>query len=148
MYYINTESNQYPINEGFIRSQFTNTSFPKPFVAPAPYAFVKESSKPAFDPMIEEVIEVAPVKTESGWFQAWEIKPLPAETVAANQQKAYEQRAAEIRASRNDFLKQSDWTQVDDAPVDKTAWAAYRQSLRDVPTQEGFPWDVTWPKKP
>ena len=39
-----------------------------------------------------------------------------------------------MRAIRNDLLAQSDWTQIADAPVDREAWATYRQALRDFPT--------------
>lgn len=56
--------------------------------------------------------------------------------------------AAEIRTERDAKLNESDWTQVADAPVDKTAWATYRQSLRDVPSQSGFPNEVNWPVEP
>lgn len=52
------------------------------------------------------------------------------------------------RENRNNLLKQSDWTQVADAPVDQEAWAAYRQALRDIPSQAGFPNEVTWPVEP
>ena len=58
------------------------------------------------------------------------------------------QRAASVRADRAQRLADSDWTQVADAPVDKQAWATYRQALRDVPAQAGFPWDVQWPEQP
>ena len=51
------------------------------------------------------------------------------------------------RAKRNRLLSTSDWTQVDDSPVDKSAWATYRQSLRDLPAAEGFP-DVSFPTPP
>lgn len=56
--------------------------------------------------------------------------------------------ADEVRAQRNALLVASDWTQVADAPVDQTAWAAYRQALRDVPDQDGFPASVVWPVAP
>ena len=49
------------------------------------------------------------------------------------------------RQERNALLVASDWTQVADAPVDRAAWAAYRQELRDVTSQETFPSEVTWP---
>jgi len=42
----------------------------------------------------------------------------------------------------------SDWTQTPDAPVDQQAWAEYRQELRDLPQQAGFPTEITWPVKP
>lgn len=38
-----------------------------------------------------------------------------------------------MRNMRNNLLAGSDWSQLPDAPVDKTAWAAYRQALRDLP---------------
>lgn len=53
-----------------------------------------------------------------------------------------------IRENRNSLLKKSDWTQVADAPVDQAAWAVYRQALRDITDQEGFPNEVTWPEEP
>ena len=59
-----------------------------------------------------------------------------------------EQLAAQARSERDRLLADSDWTQVADAPVDHQAWADYRQALRDVPTQAGFPTDINWPTKP
>lgn len=56
--------------------------------------------------------------------------------------------ATEAREKRNTLLTDSDWTQVADAPVDQAAWAAYRQALRDVPEQSGFPDEIVWPDKP
>lgn len=59
-----------------------------------------------------------------------------------------EQLANKIRMERNDLLSGSDWTQVADAPVDQAAWATYRQALRDITAQSGFPDSVVWPTKP
>jgi len=56
--------------------------------------------------------------------------------------------AAQARAQRNDLLVASDWTQVPDAPVDQAAWATYRQALRDITTQAGFPAQINWPEAP
>jgi hypothetical protein len=56
--------------------------------------------------------------------------------------------AAEIRTERDIKLTESDWTQVTDAPVDQAAWATYRQALRDIPDQAGFPNTINWPTKP
>jgi hypothetical protein len=53
-----------------------------------------------------------------------------------------------VRTKRNGLLKDCDWTQVSDAPVDKQAWTTYRQALRDITEQAGFPTDVIWPVKP
>lgn len=58
------------------------------------------------------------------------------------------EKAGQVRADRNTKLAECDWTQLADAPVDQAAWSTYRQALRDVPTQAGFPWDIQWPSKP
>jgi hypothetical protein len=58
------------------------------------------------------------------------------------------QKAAEARADRNTRLAVSDWTQIADSTADKTAWAAYRQALRDITAQAGFPWTIDWPAQP
>lgn len=52
-----------------------------------------------------------------------------------------------IREQRNELLAETDWTQLSDSSVAST-WTTYRQALRDVPSQEGFPYNVTWPTKP
>ena len=56
--------------------------------------------------------------------------------------------AAQVRAKRNTLLQQSDWTQVADAPANQAAWATYRQTLRDITMQSGFPENVVWPTPP
>jgi hypothetical protein len=61
---------------------------------------------------------------------------------------ANDRAAAGIRLERDAKLTQSDWTQVADAPVDQAAWATYRQALRDIPEQSGFPNEVNWPTEP
>lgn len=57
--------------------------------------------------------------------------------------------ASQVRDRRNQLLTESDWTQAADVPQSlKDAWAPYRQALRDVPQQTGFPTDIVWPTKP
>ena len=55
--------------------------------------------------------------------------------------------AKNIRDQRNQLLAETDWTQLSDSSVAST-WTTYRQELRDVPAQDGFPYSVTWPTKP
>ena len=55
---------------------------------------------------------------------------------------------AVVISDRNQRLSESDCTQMPDAKVNKDAWATYRQALRDIPEQEGFPWNVVWPSRP
>ena len=59
-----------------------------------------------------------------------------------------EELATQARINRDKLLGSSDWTQVADAPVDQAAWATYRQSLRDITDQVGFPESVDWPATP
>lgn len=62
-----------------------------------------------------------------------------------------EAEATAIRVERDRLLATTDWTQLQDAPLDDAAmvlWQGYRQSLRDVPQQEGFPGAVEWPELP
>lgn len=55
---------------------------------------------------------------------------------------------ARVRAQRNKLLAACDWTGLPDVNVDGEAWRAYRQALRDVSQQPGFPHEVTWPAPP
>jgi hypothetical protein len=57
--------------------------------------------------------------------------------------------AAEVVSQRNQLLQESDWTQLADIPqTTKDRWEPYRQALRDVTLQPGYPTTVTWPIKP
>ena len=77
-------------------------------------------------------------------------------TTAADNEAAYRARVdanagTSVRAERDKKLTDTDWTQMTDSPLsdsDKTAWATYRQSLRDLPTASGFPHTMTWPEEP
>ncbi len=69
-------------------------------------------------------------------------------------QKTFKAHADEFNArmarlERDAKLKQSDWTQMSDVPEEKrTAWAKYRQALRDLPQQTAFPNQLHWPELP
>ncbi|MGA1801490.1 tail fiber assembly protein [Rhizobium sp. HT1-10] len=52
------------------------------------------------------------------------------------------------RAQRDILLRECDWTQLDDVAINKARWATYRQALRDVTAQTGFPAKIKWPTKP
>lgn len=56
---------------------------------------------------------------------------------------------AAVKNQRKILLSESDWTQLPDVPLNtKTQWATYRQELRDITSQPGYPFDVIWPTKP
>jgi hypothetical protein len=84
------------------------------------------------------------------WFTKYILGPVftdAEEEVAYKTAKDAEQ-AKNVRTSRNDLLTKCDWTQIADSTADKPTWATYRQALRDVTVQDGFPWNVTWPEQP
>ena len=83
-------------------------------------------------------------QVDGKWFTKYSVSDLDADGIAA---KDAEQ-AKSVREQRNRLIAESDWTQLADAPVDDLAWALYRQALRDLPLQDGFPFDVTYPTKP
>ena len=78
------------------------------------------------------------------WYTKHSVADMAAEAITFTDAE----QAKSVRATRGEKLKDSDWTQVADAPVDQAAWAAYRQALRDITSQEGFPWTVEWPEQP
>jgi hypothetical protein len=90
-------------------------------------------------------IPADPANRDYAAYQAWLAEGNTPEPVP---QPTAKQQAANVRAERDALLSGSDWTQVADAPVDQAAWAVYRQALRDIPEQAGFPASVTWPTAP
>ena len=56
-------------------------------------------------------------------------------------------KAEEVRQERDQLLQQTDWMANSDVTMSDD-WRTYRQALRDIPSQEGFPNTVTWPTKP
>jgi hypothetical protein len=79
------------------------------------------------------------------WFTKFSLVDMSDEAKAA----VDTQQAASVRAERNRRLAESDWTQGKDIPDSiSTPWAAYRQELRDLTAQGGFPWDIIWPTQP
>ena len=68
------------------------------------------------------------------------------EIAARSQPMSNEDISLMARAKRNELLAQSDVYALADRITDD--WTAYRQALRDIPSQAGFPFSVTWPTKP
>jgi len=77
-------------------------------------------------------------------------------TTAAQNEAAYKaakdaEQATSVRTQRDEKLKESDWMVVkslETQSVFSPEWATYRQALRDVTAQSGFPWEVQWPEQP
>ena len=92
-------------------------------------------------------------EVEGKWYTKYILGPVFTGDTAAADEAAYKARkdaeqAANVRNSRTEKLKDSDWTQIADSTADKAVWATYRQALRDITDQAGFPWTITWPETP
>lgn len=137
---------EWPIES--LHQRFPNTSFPAPITdadLPDSVVRVHAVAPPPYNPQTHKPEQdSAPVFRNQRWELGYTL-------AALTQQEAQELATGmsqQVRAERNTRLAASDWTQVADAPVDQAAWAAYRQALRDVTAQPGFPFAVTWPATP
>ena len=71
--------------------------------------------------------------------------------LAYAKQQETDNQAQAVRDKRDKLLADTDWTQTDDAPLsseDKESVRKYRQALRDITAQSGFPQEIKWPDKP
>jgi len=129
-----------------IRSAFKNISFPSQLteehIASVGLKKITPVSPPQYD-RTKNVVEGIPELRDGEWFQVWNVTDATPEEI----EDRLNQKLFSVRAKRNELLTATDWTQLADAPVDKAAWAAYRQALRDLPEQDGFP-DVDMPVAP
>jgi hypothetical protein len=94
-----------------------------------------------YDHATEKLVSAAP-HLYDGMCCLVDVEPLTAEELQARVDTQWQV----VRTQRNQMLKDTDWTQLSDSPVDKTAWALYRQALRDI-TQQPDPFNITWPKQ-
>ena len=91
----------------------------------------------------QNLTEGTPILEGGQWTQVWLVANASAEEVAERS----EQKAQEVRRERDDILALTDWMALTDNTMTES-WATYRQALRDITSQEGFPFNVTWPNKP
>jgi hypothetical protein len=91
----------------------------------------------------QKLASVAPY-IQDGWVYTIEVQDMTEE----EKQAVTDSEAANVRAVRNKMLSECDWTQLEDSPADKLSWRSYRQELRDISSQNGFPWTVEWPVTP
>lgn len=103
-----------------------------------------EFSNPPNQQYIFNYEETVELNDNGLWQRAWIITDASEEEIYS---RTTEQ-SVKTRQLRNEKLAECDWTQLTDAPVNKAAWATYRQKLRDLTAQEGFPWEVQWPEAP
>ena len=147
----NGQIDQYPYTVGNLRRDNPNTSFPKripdEMLAGWGVHTVNPVPAPSHDDRTQWLEQNAQPHLEQGkWFLGWTVKDKTAEEV----QEYDDNVAAVARSQRNALLSASDWTQLPDAPIDATAWAVYRQALRDITAHPNWPNlnDADWPVNP
>jgi hypothetical protein len=136
------------ITESQFRNDNRNTSFPQQLTAEIIDSFgydpVLEGPRPDTTPPYEYVARDGVEEVDGQWFTKYVVAEYDDEVKVLMDAD----RARAVRTDRNQRLSDCDWTQLPDAPVDAAVWAVYRQELRDVTGQDGFPWNVTWPEEP
>jgi hypothetical protein len=136
--------------QGEIRQMYPNTSFPKTwsnelvaelgldvvFETPAPSTTVYQT---AFKDGVEQV--------DGKWVWKWSISEMDDDAKAAKDAEA----AKNVRTTRDKLIAETDWIVIKNLELNQNVpgvWEVYRQNLRDIPAQAGFPHNVTWPSKP
>jgi hypothetical protein len=138
-------------SQGEVRSMYPNTSFPSQWTP----ALVEELG---LDPVFESPTPTTTryqtaykdgveQDSQGRWLWKWSISEMDDETKAAKDAEA----AKAVRATRDGKLAECDWVVIKNLELNQNipgVWEVYRQGLRDVPAQAGFPHDITWPEKP
>ena len=93
---------------------------------------------------MQNVSEGNPELIDGVWTKVWIITDASEEEISTRT----EYKSRSVRIERNNLLSGSDWTQLKDSPVNSDDWEIYRQSLRDLPNQTNFPWEIDWPVPP
>ena len=129
---------------GQLRRDNPQTSFPKliPDELLASYdVYPYTRPKPdQYDSLAWRLIDDEFVNVNGAWMLPYKLEALPQEQAEAN-----------IRNRRDSLLKKTDWVVImhtekgTNIPME---WELYRQALRDITAQAGFPYEVTWPTKP
>jgi hypothetical protein len=127
-----------------LRRDNPNVSFPKDIPAETLESFgvytVKELPRPEYNPETHYLKSSDFYQVDGVWQMHYYAEPLPQSRVELT-----------MRNKRDKLLSESDWVVAvsyeQQNPVPQE-WASYRQQLRDIPTQQGFPYDIIWPQIP
>jgi len=141
------------ISERDLYYKYPNISFPKPLT---PYVIdtyglevILEGPQPQTTSPYETVVRQGIEEIKGKWFTKYVIGPI---FNNEEDKKAYRlnidtQASESIRSTRNSLISKSDWMGCSDV-VMSDEWRQYRQELRDITTQEGFPHNINWPEEP
>jgi hypothetical protein len=152
MLYVKAIDNQivaYPYTQTDLIRDNPSTSFPVGGISLADLAEwnvypVHFADQPVIDVLTQRVVEIAPLYDRQSWVQQWAVEVISQDEIDARNA----QQAASVRADRNARIAATDWRVIkalEEGNGLDFDLAAYRQALRDVPSQPGFPWNVVWP---
>ena len=134
------------VTESEFRAMYPNTSFPyvitEELVNDMGADVVFEGPQPTatkYQVVYRDGVE----QVEGKWYTKYSVSDMDDEAKAAVDANA----AASVRATRDGRLAETDWRFRSDMTPSQD-WIDYCQALRDIPAQEGFPHNVTWPTKP
>lgn len=131
---------------GQLRRDNPNTSFPKrpsdELLASWSVFTLTLTPRPEVD-YTKNVTEGTAVLTDGAWTQVWDVTDATSEEIA----QRTDNEGQSVRSQRDYLLQQTDWMALSDNTMEPY-WREYRQQLRDVTDQAGFPWSITWPTKP
>jgi hypothetical protein len=150
----NGQVEQFPYTLGDLRRDNPQTSFPKKIgdaiLASYGIFHVMPSQQPEHDPLVQTVVRDAEphnnetaVDEETG--ETYETGRWVIGYTVVN--RPQDQAEAAVRNHRDQLLQATDWQALSDNTMSE-AMTTYRQALRDVPDQYGFPFSVVWPTKP
>ena len=136
---------------GQLRRDNPQVSFPKsiPDSTLAEYDVypLKPTERPEYDPMTQRVEEGPPELISDVWQQTWNIINLSADEIELLGQE----QANAARSKRDQLLAETDWVAIrayEQGSAVSSEWNDYRQQLRDITAQPGFPYEIIWPTRP
>lgn len=142
MYFENTVTGEYGLTLDDIRRALPHISIPDHTTEIGDFVAYASVIRPTPE-WNQDVKESKPVNGQ----QTWVVTVAEPDEL----QRRLSVKAEQVRADRGPMLRRSDWTQLPDISLDpakQQEWREYRQALRDVPNQPGFPWTVIWPVLP
>ena len=136
----NNQVEEFPYTLDQLKRDNPNVSFPETISLSTLASYnvfpVTLTEPPAHDQLVELVTMSNPTLVNDAWKQAW-----------AKQNRTNEEASSNVRSKRDGLLLETDYLALSDQTL-STNMATYRQALRDIPSQSGFPFSVTWPTKP
>jgi hypothetical protein len=143
----NGQVDQYPYTISDLRKANPNVSFPKsiPNETLAQYGVYPVTIAPApeFNARTHRLVTQQPTLVNGAWTVTKSV--MAKDQAQIDNENA--QKAVDVRQTRDRLLTATDWRFRSDMNPSQ-AWIDYCQALRDVPSQAGFPWNVTWPEVP